>query len=38
MIRTYNGSTSYAGNCMLDGSEVQKVNDAFESFVSTYEG
>lgn len=37
MIRTYNGSTSYAGNCMLDGSEVQKVNDAFESFVSTYE-
>ena len=38
MIRTYNVSTYYAGNCMLDGSEVQKVNDAFESFVSTYEG
>lgn len=37
MIRTYNGSLSYAGNLMLDGSEVQKVNNAFESFVSTYE-
>lgn len=37
MIRTYNGFTSYADNCMLDGSEVQKVNDVFESFVSTYE-
>lgn len=38
MIRTYNGSLSYKGQLMLDGSEVQKVNDAFESFVSTYEG
>lgn len=38
MIRTYNGSLSYKGQLMLDGFEVQKVNDAFESFVSTYEG
>ena len=38
MIRTYNGSLSYKGQLMLDGSEVQTVNDAFESFVSTYEG
>lgn len=38
MIRTYNGSLSYKGQLMLNGSEVQKVNDAFESFVSTYEG
>lgn len=38
MIRTYNGSLSYKGQLMLDGSEVQKINDAFESFISTYEG
>lgn len=38
MIRTYNGSLSYKGQLMLDGSEIQTVNDAFESFVSTYEG
>lgn len=38
MIRTYNGSLSYKGQLMLDGSEVQTVNDTFESFVSTYEG
>lgn len=38
MIRTYNGSLSYKWQLMLDGSEVQTINDAFESFVSTYEG
>lgn len=38
MIRTYNGSLSYKGLLMLDGSKVQKINDAFESFISTYEG
>lgn len=38
MVRTYNGAISYGVAVMLDGSEVQKVNDAFESFVSTYEG
>ena len=38
MIRTYNGDMPYDVAVMLDGSEVQKVNDAFESFVSTYEG
>ena len=38
MIRTYNGDMPYDVAVMLDGSEVQTVNDAFESFVSTYEG
>ena len=38
MIKTYNGNMPYDVAVMLDGSEVQTVNDAFESFVSTYEG
>lgn len=38
MIRTYNGSWSYEKSLMIYGSEIQTVNDAFESFVSTYEG
>ncbi len=38
MVRTYNGAVSYGVAVMLDGFEVQTVNDAFESFVSTYEG
>lgn len=38
LIRTYNGAVPYDFAIMLDGSELQTVNDAFESFVSAYEG
>ena len=36
MIRTYNGAVPYDFAVMLDGSCIQTVNDAFETFVSTY--
>lgn len=38
LVRTYNGKISYGVAVTLGGSEIQTVNDAFESFVSTYEG
>ena len=37
MIRTYNGAVPYDFAVMLDGSCIQTVNDAFETFVSAYE-
>ena len=37
MIRTYNGAVPYDFAVMLDGSDLQTVNDAFTSFVSAYE-
>ena len=36
MIRTYHGYMLNDFAVMLEGSEVQTINDAFESFVSTY--
>lgn len=38
MIRTYKGALPYDFAVLLDGYQLQTVNDAFESFVSTYEG
>ena len=36
MIRKYNGAVSYNVALMLDGENIQTVNDSFESFVSAY--
>ena len=36
MIRNYDGSVPYNIAVMLDGSWIQTVNDAFETFVSAY--